>query len=153
VRIRHLYISPGHNFWGQPAGSPGPHPLLALPEVECVAGRGIRGDRFFDFKENYKGQISFFAKEIFDALCDELAVAGKPPSAFRRNVITEGADLNALVGQEFEVQGVRFRGMAECSPCEWMDVSFAPGTEKFLHGRGGLRAMILTDGKLRVEEA
>jgi MOSC domain-containing protein YiiM len=59
--------------------------------------------------------------------------------------------LNSLVGVEFEVQGVKFLGTAECFPCHWMDEAFAPGAEHFLQGRGGLRAKILTDGMLRVE--
>ena len=75
----------------------------------------------------------------------------KAPSALRRNVITQGADLNSLIGLEFEVQGVRFRGTEECSPCYWMDFAFAPGAASLLKGRGGLRAMILSDGCLRVE--
>ncbi len=152
VKIRHLYISPGHNFWGRDGQSPGENPILERTEVECVAGRGIRGDRFFDFKRDYQGQITFFSKEVYDTLCAELAVTGKPASTFRRNVITEGVDLNALVGQDFEVQGVRFRGTSECSPCNWMNVAFAPGAEELLQRRGGLRATILTDGKLRVDE-
>jgi MOSC domain-containing protein YiiM len=60
--------------------------------------------------------------------------------------------LNALIGAEFEIQGIKFRGMAECAPCYWMDRAFAPGAEQFLQNRGGLRAQILTDGVLRVDE-
>lgn len=119
--------------------------------MECVAGRGLRGDRFFDFKEDYKGQITFFSQEVFSALCDQLKLTGKSPGLTRRNVVVEGADLKSLVGQEFEVQGVKFRGMAECEPCYWMDHALAPGAEAFLQGRGGLRAQILIDGKIRVE--
>jgi hypothetical protein len=151
VTIRHLYISSGHNFFGHHGKPPGEHPFIEVPEVECVAGRGLRGDRFFDFKENYKGQITFFAHEIFNALCDAFKVHDKTPAVLRRNAIVENSDLNQLIGAEFELQGVRFRGMAECSPCYWMNFAFAPGAEHFLHGRGGLRAMILTDGKLRAE--
>ena len=65
-----------------------------------------------------------------------------PPSVFRRNVITHGADLNELIDREFEVQGVRFYGTAECTPCYWMDRAFAPGAEAALLGHGGLRARI-----------
>ena len=152
MKVRHIYISPGHNFYGHHGLSPGEYPVVEVPEVECVAGRGLRGDRFFDFKEDYKGQVTFFALETYEAICRELAVRDKTTSAFRRNVITEGADLNELVGKEFEVQGVRFRGVSECTPCHWMDKAFAPGAEKFLHRRGGLRAKILSDGKLRVDD-
>jgi len=68
---------------------------------------------------------------------------------FRRNVITSGVDLTAWFDAEFELQGVRFRGRGECQPCYWMDQAFGPGAEQALHGRGGLRAAILTDGTLR----
>ena len=151
MKVRHLFISPGHNFFGhheQPAGN---HPTIEVAEIECVAGRGIKGDRFFDFKENYKGQVTFFSWEIFSALCTELKLSGKSPGESRRNIIIEDADLNLLVGQEFEVQGVKFRGTAECSPCHWMDSAFASGAEHFLQRRGGLRAQILTNGSVRVD--
>jgi MOSC domain-containing protein YiiM len=78
-------------------------------------------------------------------------VAGVAPSAFRRNVITQGVDLNLLINREFEVQGVRFHGTQECAPCYWMDQAFAPGAEAALKGHGGLRARILSSGTLKSE--
>jgi MOSC domain-containing protein YiiM len=149
ISVQHLYISPGHNFFGHYGQPPGEHPMFEVDEIRCLAGRGIEGDRFLDYKSNYKGQITFFAGEIYDELCARFEVWDEPPSAFRRNVITRGVDLNTLIGQEFDIQGVRFLGTAECSPCEWQDMAFAAGTEAALRGRGGLRARILTDGVLR----
>jgi MOSC domain-containing protein YiiM len=151
VKVRQLFISPGHNFFGRHQQPPGDHPLIECVEVRCVAGRGIEGDRFFDFKSNYKGQVTFFSAEVFADVCRELGVSGKSPGVTRRNIITAGADLNSLVGVEFEIQGVRFAGTAECSPCHWMNAVIAPGAEKLLHARGGLRARILTDGIMRGE--
>lgn len=148
--VKHLFISPGHNFFGHHGQPQGTHPIVEMTEVECVAGRGIRGDRFFDFKENYKGQITFFAWEVYESLCRDCGVNDVPPSVFRRNVITHGVDLNSLIGAEFEIQGVRFEGMCECSPCHWMNQAFHPEAEERLRGRGGLRARILNDGRLRV---
>ena len=152
VRICQLFISPGHNFFGHHQQPPGEHPLVECAEIRCLAGRGIEGDRFFDFKDDYKGQITFFASEVFEEICSQLGVNGKSPGVTRRNVITTGADLNSLAGAEFEIQGVRFAGTTECSPCHWMDEAIAPGAEKLLRARGGLRAQILTDGILRVEK-
>ena len=152
-RIEHLYLSPGHNYFGHHDQTAGEHPILAVPELECVAGHGVRGDRFFDYKSDYKGQITFFAAEIYDELCSSflpLAGAHPAPSTFRRNVITRGVDLNTLIGKTFTFQEVTFLGTAECSPCYWMNQAFSPGTEAALKGRGGLRAKILTDGWLRV---
>ena len=153
MEILHLYISPEHNYFGHKGREPDEHPTLEVEQIECVAGHGIRGDRFFDYRDSYKGQITFFAEEIYRALCDALNVHDSEPAVLRRNVITRGVDLNSLIGTEFEVQGVRFHGTEECRPCFWMEQAFAPGAEKFMKGNGGLRARILTDGELRVTSA
>jgi hypothetical protein len=149
VEICHLYISPAHNFVGHHGREPDTHPMIELPEIECVAGRGIRGDRYFDFKDDYKGQITFFSLEVFADFCGALQIQGYSPAQARRNVITRRVDLNEFIGKEFEVQHVRFFGMEECRPCYWMNSAFAPGAQEFLKGRGGLRAKILTDGVMR----
>ncbi|MEM9446682.1 MAG: MOSC domain-containing protein [Verrucomicrobiota bacterium] len=151
MKICHIYISPGHNFYGHFGKPPGDNETLEEESIQCVAGKGIEGDRFFDYKENYKGQITFFAYEVYEALREHLQVIDKDPSVFRRNVITQGVDLNEWIGQDFEIQGVRFQGDSECSPCAWMDQAFGPGAETFLKGRGGLRARILSDGILKVD--
>jgi MOSC domain-containing protein YiiM len=149
VEIRHLYISAGHNFVGHHGREPDTYVMIEVPAIECLAGRGIRDDRYFDFKDDYKGQITFFSIEVFVALCSALRLQSCSPALVRRNVITRGVDLNELIGQSFEVQSVRFHGMEECRPCYWMDRAIAPGAHEFLKGRGGLRAKILSDGELR----
>jgi len=153
ICVRHLYVSPGHNFFGHHGQPAGTHPIVECDRIECVAGCGVVGDRFFDYKSDHEGQITFFGWEIYEALGRELGVHDRPASVLRRNVITVGMDLNELIGSEFEIQGVRFRGAEECRPCYWMDQAFAPGAEEFLRGNGGLRAVILTNGVLRKDEA
>lgn len=147
--IVQLYLSPGHNFFGHHGKPAGAHPAVAVPEVRCLAGRGIEGDRFLDHQPDYAGQITFFEAEVFEGLCAALGLAEASPAGLRRNVVTRGLDLMALAGKEFCVQGVWFRGAGECKPCYWMDAALAPGAEAWLRGRGGLRARILTDGWLR----
>ena len=151
MRVRHIFISPEHNYFGHHGMPAGTAETLELTEARLVAGQGIEGDRFFGWKENYKGQVTFFDAAVYEELRAALGSADRSPAVFRRNIITEGQDLNALIGQEFEVQGVRFFGVSECSPCHWMDAAFAPGAEAALRGRGGLRAKVLTDGILRPE--
>jgi MOSC domain-containing protein YiiM len=146
--IYRLYLSPGHNFFGHHGREPDDFPAIEVRALDCVRGRGIRDDRFFDYKVDYKGQITFFALEVFDQLCDALAGQDCSIALLRRNVITRGVDLNTLIDQEFEIQGVRFYGTGECKPCYWMDRAIAPGAESFLKGRGGLRARILSNGLL-----
>lgn len=149
MEIRHLFISPAHNFVGHYGGPAGTAATLDVPEIECVAGSGIRGDRYFDHKQDYKGQITFFEIETHRRLCEEFAVFDKGPEVYRRNVIVAGQDLNALIGEEFEIQGVRFLGTEEAKPCFWMDQAFAPGALRALAGKGGLRAKVLAGGMLR----
>ncbi|PZR71791.1 MAG: molybdenum cofactor biosysynthesis protein [Chthoniobacterales bacterium] len=153
MQIRQIFISAGHNYFGHHGQAPDDFPLIEVPRIECVAGRGIQGDRFFDYRDNYKGQITFFSLEVFEKLAGNFGLTNKSQGVLRRNVIVSGIDLNELIGEEFAIQGVRLRGTGECKPCYWMDQAFAPGAEDFLKGNGGLRAEILTDGALAVGEA
>ncbi len=149
LKVERIFISAGHNFFGRHGKPAGDHAIAEVGEVECVAGRGLRGDRFFDYRDNYKGQVTLFSAEVFDAMKEELAAAEVSPAALRRNLLVRGAELNALIGQEFAVQGVRLAGVEECRPCYWMDQAVAAGAEQWLKTRGGLRCRILTDGWLR----
>jgi MOSC domain-containing protein YiiM len=153
MQVLHLFQSDGHNYIGHHGHPAGTNTTEEVEEIECVAGRGISGDRFFDHAENFHGQITFFADEVYQELSEKLKIADKPVSVLRRNVVTRGIDLNELIGQEFEIQGIRFRGTEECRPCYWMNQAFGQGSEDALKGRGGLRAEILSDGILRKDSA
>ena len=150
IEIVRIDISPRHNYFGHHKKPAGTNETKRVTSVECVAGEGLRGDRFFGYKENYKGQVTFFSWEIYEELCNTFGVKDKVPAVFRRNVITRGVDLNSLIGKRFEIQGIAFEGVAECTPCYWMDQAFCAGTEAALKGRGGLRARILSTGVLRI---
>jgi MOSC domain-containing protein YiiM len=149
MQLLHLYISPDHNYFGHHGQPAGESPMTELESIQCVAGKGIVGDRFFGFKEDYKGQVTFFSHEVYERLCAQFQITDLPPSIFRRNIITRGVDLNTLIGQEFEIQGVRFLGTQESTPCYWMNQAFAEGAEEAMKGHGGLRAKILSDGVLK----
>jgi MOSC domain-containing protein YiiM len=148
--IRHIFTSPGHNFfgrYGQPADT---HPAVDRPVAKCRAGWGLEGDRFYGYRPDYKGQVTFFAWENFVAIREKFGVPALLPSAFRRNVVTEGLDLNSLIGRRFTLGGIEFEGTGEARPCVWMNQVVAPGAEDWLFGRGGLRTRVLSDGELRV---
>lgn len=149
VTVHHLFVSPGHNFFGRHGQPPGTHAVSDRPVVTCRAGLGLEGDRFFGYRPDYNGQITFFSWEVVQAARRELGVPHLAPEAFRRNVIIEGTHLNDLIGVRFSLGGVEFEGISESKPCHWMNDVVAPGAEDWLRGRGGLRAKILTDGELR----
>ena len=152
VTIKNIYISSGHNYFGRYGKGSLDYTIEPRDEIELVAGKGIVGDRFFDYEPDYKGQITFFDWAVYQAVKTDIVGGELDPSKFRRNVILEGVDLNTLIGKRFSLNGIEFTGSCECSPCFWMDEACAKGTEAFLRGKGGLRARILDDGKLTMGE-
>jgi molybdopterin synthase catalytic subunit len=152
AELLEIWISPGNDFRGHHGGPRGNHGIVRVDEVECVAGMGLKGDRYFGYKPDFKGQVTFFDADAVEAVRKEFNRPDLSSSEFRRSLIVRGIDLSAWVGKRFRLQGVEFEGSEECKPCYWMDEAVAPGVEEFLKSRfrGGLRARILTDGKLRV---
>ena len=151
--IKAIYVARAHNYFGHHGETPSQHPMIAVNTAECLAGKGLMGDRFFDFKANYKGQLTFFATEVFERLRKEIPSKIAEPWVFRRNILTMGMDLNHLIGKRFRLQGILMQGTEECRPCYWMNQAWGPGAEKALQGHGGLRVKVLEDGVLSVGQA
>lgn len=150
--IKHIIISPEHNFvghFGRPAGT---HPAIPRQQVNLVAGKGIEEDRYFRLEEGHRKQITFFDVATLEMLGNQF---GKPvtPDLVRRNVFVSGADLPTLVGKRFSLQGIEFLGVDPCPPCQWMDASVGEGARHLMEGKGGLRARILTNGTLALGPA
>ena len=149
IEIKHLLISPGHDFKGRHGKEALSHGIEDREEIECVTGRGIAGDRYFDFQDDFKGQITFFDVAVHDAVKAQFSLPDLEATAFRRNVLVAGVDLNTLIGKRFSIGALEFEGSEEAKPCYWMDQACAPGVEEFLRGKGGLRARIRQGGTLR----
>ena len=148
IEIKSIFVSPDHGFVGRAPEAARDHAMTAVDAAECVAGKGLRGDRYFGHKPDYKGQVTFFEERALQGVVVHVGASGVPAWAMRRNVMVSGVDLNSLIGRRFEIDGVRFEGSEECAPCRWMDRSIGEGARDFLKGQGGLRARILSDGKL-----
>ena len=148
-----IWISPGNDFRGRHGQSRLEHGIQSLSTVECVAGMGLLGDRYFGCKPDYKGQVTFLDAGTVQAVRERFSQPDLSSSVFRRNLIVQGVDISAWVGKRFRFQGIDFEASEECKPCYWMDAAVAPGVEEFLASsfRGGLRARILSNGILKVE--
>jgi MOSC domain-containing protein YiiM len=153
VHIRHIFISAGHNFFGRHGQPAGKAPTVDVRSVRVRAGFGLEGDRFYGYRPDYHGQVTFFEWEVFEWVRQRFEVPGLKADAFRRNVIVEGIHLNELIGSRFSLGWIDFEGMSEAKPCYWMKQVVAVGAEQGLRGRGGLRAKILTDGELHAGPA
>lgn len=152
IGIRHIFISPDHGFIGREGDDDQAHPMQSVDSIDCVAGKGLKGDRFFQYKANYKGQVTFFSEEVLKGVFDHVGAMHLPLWSMRRNIMVSGVDLNSLIGREFRIDGVKFYGTEECAPCRWMDRAIGEGARSFLKNRGGLRARILSDGTLHIGE-
>ena len=148
VQILKIWISPGHDFVGRYGKGRLEHGVETRDSVQCIAGKGIEGDRYFGHKDNYKGQITFFSEDVARGLEEALGVEGFNRSAMRRNVLVSGIDLNSLIGKRFRLGDAVFSASEECAPCFWMNEAVAPGAHEWLKGNGGLRCRIESSGEL-----
>jgi len=148
VDIRHIFISPGHDFLGRYGKGRDNHGIVDCESVTCTAGKGIEGDRYYNHKEDYKGQITFFSEDIASRLQEHLGKDALDRSAMRRNIVISGVDLNTLIGKRFHLGELVLTGSEECAPCLWMNEAVGPGAHEWLRGNGGLRCRIEKSGTL-----
>ncbi|MBY0527165.1 MAG: MOSC domain-containing protein [Gemmataceae bacterium] len=125
--------------------------LESVTEVEAVAGSGLRGDRYFRQEGIGKPEqeVTLIESEALEAVAREHGITLAAAQS-RRNLLTRGVSLNALVGQEFSVGDVRLRGIELCEPCGHLEKLTVGGIKKALRGRGGLRAQVVRGGVLRI---
>ncbi|HEY1356973.1 MAG TPA: MOSC domain-containing protein [Thermoleophilaceae bacterium] len=139
----------------------GPEAEAALRSVQTArahAGRGLEGDRYFEARGTFSNthsrghDLTLIEAEVID----ELSFPGGrlAPEEARRNLITRGIDLNALVGRRFRVGDVECLGQRLCEPCAHLERLTAragrPGSLRALIHKGGLRADVLSDGAISV---
>ena len=125
----------------------------AVESVRAFAGRGLEGNRYFYDGDPPPGRaLTLIAAE---ALAEGEAESGVPLGGLesRRNVLTRGIDLNALVGRRFRVGEVECYGVELCEPCSTLEGMTRPGVIKAYVHRAGLNADLLSDGEIRVGDA
>ena len=135
-------------------------PMRLVEEAQALAGRGLAGDRYAAKAGTFTPaggsghgyDLTLIQAEVLDELVlpedDRLGYAEA-----RRNLITRGVDLNALVGRPFRVGKVECFGQRLCEPCSHLERLTAKGVLRGLIHRGGLRADIVSDGHIRVGSA
>src|ERR671916_3101282 len=129
--------------------------MRLLDVAQVRAGRGFDGDRYAagagTFTPRAGRRPGYDLTLIAAEVLDELAAVG-PAVDFagtRRNVLTRGIDVNALVGRRFRIGDVVCEGRRLCEPCVHLDRLSGPGLLRPLIHKGGLRADVLTDGEIR----
>lgn len=132
-------------------------PMASLDRARVVAGRGIEGDRYFDGRGYYSQippltgrRLTLIAAESLAALQEETGIVLGPDTC-RRNVVTQGVQLDTLVGKRFRIGAIECYGERFCPPCGYLEkLTGLAGVNRGLTDRGGIRAEILLDGELAV---
>ncbi len=125
-------------------------------DVRAVAGQGLEGDRYllgvgtFSPKPQKPAyELTLIQQEHIDEFRARTGLSFTARHA-RRNIVTTGVDLNALVGRQFSIGDVLLRGIKLCEPCSYLAKTSFPEVLPGLVGKGGLRAQIVRGGTLRV---
>jgi MOSC domain-containing protein YiiM len=132
-------------------------PMQEITTARALPGRGLDGDRYAKgvgtFTPRSGRGVGYDLTLIEAEVLDELTLADGQRLGYaeaRRNIVTRGLDLNALVGQRFRVGDVECVGRRLCEPCAHLERLTHKGVLRKLIHRGGLRADILTEGSISV---
>lgn len=135
--------------------------MEAVHAVEAVAGRGLRGDRYFHQRGLYNRRedlpkatdVTLIEMEALEA-ARRVEGMRLEPRKTRRNIATRNVPLNHLVDREFTVGDATMVGVRLCEPCGYMEsLADAEGAVDALTHRGGLNANVVDSGSIDVDDA
>jgi MOSC domain-containing protein YiiM len=132
----------------------GPERQLSEPveRVAAYAGKGLVGNRYYwpDGSAPDGNALTLIEEEALEAFRSESGIE-LTAQASRRNVLTRGIDLNALIGRRFVVGGVECLGQRRCQPCAHLQrITGRPRILRALVHRGGLRADVVSGGEIAI---
>ena len=124
--------------------SPEKHELPKAVETVEVTAEGVRGDRYFGARN-----LTLIDAEALEGLLEDTGIELSAAES-RRQVLTRGVRLNDLVGRRFSVGEVECVGEEWCEPCSHLQAMTQPGVLRGLVHRAGLRADIVSGGRIAV---
>ena len=126
-------------------------PIQELAAIEAVAGKGLRGDRYFDDgagEHDPTLEVTLFPAEGLEEGRSESGLDIEAED-MRRNLMTEGVALTDLLGRRFSAGEVVLEGLEENPPCAHLQRLAGKPLLKPLVGRAGIRARIVTGGTIK----
>ena len=126
--------------------------IRSVNNVKAIAGKGLVNEYHFKNNNDKRCQITLIEIENINYYNHKYGVS-IPSIDFRRNIITEGIQLNELVGSEFSIGKVKVKAHDLCRPCKYLQEFLKQKNiiREFLQ-KGGLRCEILTDGEIFVDD-
>ncbi|MGY1857977.1 MOSC domain-containing protein [Modestobacter sp. SYSU DS0290] len=126
-------------------------PMVRRASVAAVPGVGLTGDRYAAGGGTW-AQYPVQEKQVTLIDADDVAVVAAEagvdlsPGQTRRNLVTRGVDLPALVGRWFLVGDVLLFGTKRCPPCAHLERLTGMRLVKALAPRGGINAALFSGG-------
>jgi len=78
AKLLEIWISEGNDFRDRHEEGRLDHGIRGVSEIECLAGMGLRGDRYFGYKPDFKGQVTFFDAAAVQAVRDHFCSPAFP---------------------------------------------------------------------------
>ena len=128
-------------------------PMRRLPAGLLVAGAGLDGDRYargggtWARYPDLEKQLTLIDSDDVAAVAAEAGV-DLAPGDTRRNLVTVGVDLPALVGRWFAVGDALLFGMKRCPPCTHLERLTGARLVKAMVHRGGINAAVFAGGEI-----
>ena len=127
-------------------------PIENVVSVEAMQGKGLVGEKHFKKDNEKRSQITLIEIENINHY-NKITGTMIPAINFLRNIVTEGIQLNVLVGKEFFIGTVKVKAHDLCRPCKYLQESVQQkNTVKELLYSGGLRCEILSSGKICIDD-
>ena len=126
--------------------------IINVNDVEAIKGKGLVGEKHFMENNKERCQITLIEIENINHY-NKITGTTIPAINFLRNIVTEGIQLNVLVGKEFFIGSVKVKAHDLCKPCKYLQESLQQKNtvNELLHS-GGLRCEILSSGKIYVDD-
>ncbi|MBW3541620.1 MAG: MOSC domain-containing protein [Planctomycetes bacterium] len=123
-----------------------------LQEAVLRPGTGIDGEHHATGGHS-KREVTLIQNEHLPAIAALAGRAAVGPELLRRNLVISGINLIALKGRKFTIGEVLLEGTGACAPCSRMEENLGPGGFNAMRGHGGLTAVVLEGGTIRVGDA
>jgi len=128
-------------------------PMQRLSAALLVAGVGLEGDRYalgggtWAEYPDLEKQLTLVDRDDVAAVARETG-AVLAPGATRRNLVTTGIELPALVGGWFAVGETLLFGMKRCPPCTHLERLTGVRLVKAMAYRGGINAAVFAGAEI-----
>jgi MOSC domain-containing protein YiiM len=128
-------------------------PITSVDSAEVEVDTGIVGEHHAGGGKPSKRQVTLIQQEHLGVVAALTGRESVMPDRVRRNLVVSGINLIALKEKKFRVGEVLLEGTGPCAPCSLMEYNLGPGGFNAMRGHGGITAVVLEGGRIRVGDA